>query len=310
MDIIAPHKPYRQHHEDSLLVSMLSGFKRQLRKFYRRARALLKPPIKMIDEVLWRDVTQHYIFIAHLSPEENRRLRLIASDFLSRKNIYGAAGFTVTESMQVQIAAQACMLILELGADAYDGWADIIIYPAQFRPRREFTDAAGVVHMSNAVLAGEAWLGGPVVLSYADVASAGDPDLNQNYPINQIRPTAHNVVIHEFAHKFDMRNGNANGFPPLPRGMRESVWKQTFMAAYLDFCERTDHARAQAQFDGGAALRALPIDAYASENPAEFFAVLSESFFLAPQAVAAAYPKVYAQLARFYRQDPATRHAV
>ena len=295
MNIIAPPKPYSQLHEDSVLTRV----RRQLRRLCRHGRFLMRPAVKMIDEVQWRAATQGYIFIARLSPEENRRLRLIASDFLSRKNIYGAAGFAVTESMHIQIAAQACMLILELGTDAYDGWTDIIIYPAQFRPRREFTDAAGVVHTSNAVLSGEAWLGGPVVLSYADIAKASDPSFNT---------TAHNVVIHEFAHKLDMRNGNANGFPPLHRGMRESVWKQAFMRAYLDFCERTDHAHAQAHHDGGAALHALPIDAYASENPAEFFAVISESFFSAPEAVAKAYPEVYTQLVSFYRQDPAARH--
>ena len=283
-------------HEDSVLTSIT----RKIRKLYRHVRAAVRSPVIPIDEALWHGATKDYVFIARLTKEENRRLRLMAADFLSRKNIFGADSFTVTDLMRVQIAAQACILILELGVDSYDGWSDIVIYPAQFRPRRQFTDAAGVVHTSNAVLAGEAWLGGPVVLSYKDVAKSNDPN---------DRLAGHNVVIHEFAHKLDMRNGNANGFPPLHRGMSELIWKQTFMAAYLDFCEHADLADASARFDGGIALQALPLDPYAGENPAEFFAVISESFFESPHAIATSYPAVYAQLVAFYRQDTAARLA-
>jgi Mlc titration factor MtfA (ptsG expression regulator) len=148
------------------------------------------------------------------------------------------------------------------------------------------------------IVAGEAWLGGPVILSYEDVVQPGNP---------HDAVAGHNVVIHEFAHKLDMRNGGANGFPPLHKGMSAAAWKQVFMAAYLDFCRRTDAADALARRDGGAALDRLPIDPYASENPAEFFAVISEAFFEIPENVRDAYPQVYRQLVLFYRQDPLAR---
>ena len=209
--------------------------------------------------------------------------------------VTGAADLVVTELLRLQIAAQACILILQLGVDSYDGWNDIVVYPAAFRPRRTFTDAAGVVHNTTAILSGEAWLGGPVVLSHAAITRASDGDT---------RHSAHNVVIHEFAHKLDMRNGNANGFPPLHRGMQKLAWQQAFMAAYLDFCQRVDRASALAHTDGGAAWRTLPLDAYAAENPAEFFAVMSEAFFTTPADLKTAYPAAYAQLVAFYRQNP------
>ena len=78
--------------------------------------------------------------------------------------------------MKVEIAAQACILVLELGIEWYEGWSEIIVYPSQFAPEREVMDEAGVVHLTNDPMAGEAWLGGPVVLSYEDVAMAGDED--------------------------------------------------------------------------------------------------------------------------------------
>lgn len=131
-------------------------------------------------------------------------------------------------------------------------------------------------------MTGESWLAGPVVLSWADAEMRGDEH-------------GYNVVIHEFAHKLDMLNGEANGFPPLHAGMDRGAWSRDFSAAYED---------CRARLERGEPAR---IDPYAAESPAEFFAVLSEVFFEIPDAVLAEYPGVYRQLAAFYRQDPAAR---
>jgi hypothetical protein len=270
----------------------------RLKSTYRKARAATARPVPLIDEALWRQATEFYIFAEGLTAEEHRRLRLIASDFLARKTITGAAELDITPLMQVQIAAQASILVLELGVDYYDGWSEIVVYPGKFLPEREVMDEFGVVHTTRDSLAGEAWLGGPVILSYEDVALASDPHQDS---------AGYNVVIHEFAHKIDMRNGDANGFPPLHKRMSTTVWKREFMDAYLDFCKRVDQADARADHDGGAALDELPIDPYASESPAEFFAVISEAFFELPENVAATYPRVYEQLKLFYQQDPLGR---
>ena len=257
----------------------------------------MKKPVELVDQTAWHNATYRYGFMVGLSAEENRRLRLIASDFLARKSIVGAGDTNLTPKMKIEIAAQASILVLELGLNYFDGWSDVIVYPGQFMPEREVIDDIGVVHRTRDPLAGEAWLGGPVVLSYEDVARVGSDDAVAGF----------NVVIHEFAHKLDMLNGDANGFPPLSKGMSAKQWQQTFRAAYLDFCQRVDQADADAQRDGGAALDALPLDPYASENPAEFFAVISEAFFELPNEISASYPAVYDLLRQFYRQDPAKR---
>src|SRR5205814_2300840 len=202
--------------------------------------------------------------------------------------------------MQVEIAAQACILVLELGFEWYEGWSEIIVYPSQFAPEREEIDEAGVVHLTNDAMSGEAWLGGPVILSYEDVAMAAD---------EEARVAGYNVVIHEFAHKLDMRNGDPNGFPPLHAGMDAAAWKRAFSEAYEDFCARVDIADDCAERDGGAALDALPIDPYAASSASEFFAVASEAFFETPELLQPAYCAVYDQLRLFYRQDPAARLA-
>jgi Mlc titration factor MtfA (ptsG expression regulator) len=251
-----------------------------------------------IDDALWRRATSPYLFMRGVPPQEAERLHRLAERFLAGKRFAGTHGLEITPLMRVQVAAQASILVLELGLEWYKGWTDIIVYPGQFAPEREIVDEAGVVHLTNDPMAGEAWLGGPVVLSYEDVAMTGNV---------QARVAGYNVVIHEFAHKLDMLSGEPNGYPPLHAGMSPSRWKTTFSAAYSDFCKRVDEADEMADEDGGESLDALPIDPYGSETPGEFFAVASEAFFETPELLAPAYPAVYGELKDFYRQDPLAR---
>ena len=283
-----------------MLENLFRPLLRTTSRAFRRARALTSKKVALIDLSAWNHATADYQFVKRLTVEENRRLRLIASDFLARKTFVGAAGLEIDELIRIQIAAQACILILELDADFYDGWREIIVYPGQFAKTHDVMDEFGVVHTTRDPLAGEAWLGGPVVLSHADVA----------HTENAVdRGDGYNVVIHEFAHKLDMLNGEANGYPPLHRGMSKETWKRTFLAAYLAFCKQVDEADALAPKDGGRALDAITIDPYAAQSPAEFFAVISEVFFEMPEAVHDAFPAVYQQLKAFYKQDPLTRQA-
>ncbi|HZZ92768.1 MAG TPA: M90 family metallopeptidase [Usitatibacter sp.] len=262
-----------------------------LRRTRREARRAVAPS-------LWREATAPWLFMRGLAASDIARLHALCERFLAIKHFTGAHGVDVTPRMQVEIAAQACILVLELGIEWYEGWSEVIVYPAQFAPEREIVDEAGVVHLVNDPMAGEAWLGGPVLLSYEDVALAGD---------EAQRIAGYNVVIHEFAHKLDMRNGDANGFPPLHAGMDFRAWKRALGEAYDDFRARVERADRMPGRRAEAAYDALPMDPYASESPAEFFAVGSEAFFETPEQLAPAYPAMYEQLRLFYRQDPRAR---
>ena len=255
------------------------------------------PPI---DAAPWREATAPWLFMRGLDAGEVERLRELAGRFLARKQFSGTHGLEVSPIMRIEIAAQASILVLELGLEWYDGWSEIIVYPSQFAPEREVVDEAGVVHLTNDPMAGEAWLGGPVILSYEDVAMSGDEAL---------RVAGYNVVIHEFAHKLDMRSGDSNGSPPLHASMDAAAWKRAFTSAYEDFCAKVDAADELADRDEGEALDALPIDPYAATSAGEFFAVASEAFFETPELLEPAYPAVYEQLRLFYRQDPLERLA-
>jgi len=246
---------------------------------WRRRRILRRAAL---DEALWRSVLARYPFTSALSAAERDRLRARAILFLNEKSIAGAGGLEVRDEIRMCVAAQACMLVLNLDLDFFRGWAEVIVYPDEFLVDYEYVDDDGIAHRVRGPLSGESWLAGPVILSWADAEQGGSGD-------------GYNVVIHEFAHKLDMLNGDANGFPPLHADMDRARWSDTFSAAYEDFCARVERHEETV------------IDPYAAENPAEFFAVLSEAFFEMPNAVRSGYPAVYGELAAFYRQDPAQR---
>ncbi len=217
--------------------------------------------------------------LARLTVDEKRALQEMAILFLDRKVIEGAHGLAISQAMKLIIALQACLPILKLELHAYDGWVSVIVYPAGFAPERVITDEYGVEHHVQSNLSGEAWQRGPVVLSWGDTEHAGIID-------------GHNLVIHEFAHKLDMQNGVANGFPPLHAGMNHSEWVDAFTAGFEEFQRKSSDGESNG------------IDTYGASSPAEFFAVFSEVFFERPDIIHQYYPAIYDQLRQYYRQDP------
>lgn len=234
-------------------------------------------PAPAIDETQWTRVEAGLPFLGHLTADERSRLRAMALAFIAAKEWHGAQGLELTPDIQLAIALQACLPVLNLGLDSYEGWVGVIVYPGDFVIPRKQMSEDGVVHEFDDPVAGEAWENGPVLLSWFDRIEDAD---------------GMNVVIHEFAHKLDMLNGPPDGLPPLHEGMIRQAWIDAFEPAYADFCARVD---------GGEETW---IDPYAATHPAEFFAVTSEIFFEAPDLLRAEYPAVYEQLRLFYRQDP------
>ena len=239
-----------------------------------------RPAPAPISDALWDATVAALPFIAALEPEELGRLRELTAAFLAEKEFTPAGGLVVDDGVCLAIAMQACLPILELGLGAYRGWVGIVVYPDEFVIPRLTQDEDGVVHEYDETASGEAWAGGPVIVSWRDAQMAGD---------------GYNVVIHEFAHKLDMENGEADGVPPLPPGVSREQWENVLHAAYEHFCQRVD---------GGEKTW---IDPYGAEHPCEFFAVVSEAFFEMPDVVAEEYPAFYDLLRRFYRQDPHVR---
>lgn len=252
--------------------------------WWRRRREAHTLRTRAIPPALWQATLLRYPFLAALGQADRERLQQMAALFLAGKEFSTTGALQLSDEIAVAIAAQACLPVLELGLAAYDGFVGIVVHPDEVVARRERTDEDGVVHRYDEVLAGEAMEGGPVMLSWRDVAEAG-LTAEQGY----------NVVIHEFVHVLDMADGAIDGVPPLPdRGARRH-WQQVLEAAYQRFCRTLDEGRPTG------------LDPYGAEAIEEFFPVAAEAFFVAPRMLHDEQPALYALFADYFRQDPLQR---
>lgn len=232
-----------------------------------------RQPNVAIPDVLWQQTLDACPFLDALPASELGRLRELSALFLEEKEFHGAQGLTITDAMAVTIAAQACLPVLHFGPGDrplrwYDDFVGIVVHPDEVVARREVVDELGVVHQYEETLAGEAMHEGPVMLSWHDVTAASSE-------------TGYNVVIHEFVHKLDLRDGAADGCPPLSAGFlgqpsaqaARLFWLATLQAAYDDF--RVAVIKAE-RFGAEPTW----LDPYGAETIDEFFAVASEAYFV------------------------------
>ncbi len=203
--------------------------------------------------------------------------------FLAEKHFEGCNGLEITDEIRVTIAGQACMLILNRETDYYPDLVTVLVYPSVFYADLAEPDEHGqVVSEYTEDRSGESWDLGVVILSWEDVAQ-----------YTSTGRAGYNVVLHEFAHQLDMENGAMDGVPRLRDRARRESWARVFGEAYEHF-ERA-----------ATSNRRTLVDTYGAGDPAEFFAVVTESFFERPLALRREYAALYDELARYYRVDPA-----
>ncbi|PWC16091.1 DgsA anti-repressor MtfA [Brenneria corticis] len=222
--------------------------------------------------------------LAPLNDEERQRLINIAGQLLRQKRLIPLQELAFTEIMQQRIALLFALPVLELGLDCLNGFHEVLIYPGPFIVDDEWQDDIGLVHTGQIVQSGQSWDQGPIVLNWQEIQDSFDL-------------SGFNLVIHEVAHKLDIRSGGiATGVPPI--ALRDiAQWEQHLHAAMEALQEEIDLV-------GEAAAS---MDPYAAQDPAECFAVLSEYFFSAPELLAERFPALYQCFAGFYRQDPLSR---
>ncbi len=235
-----------------------------------------------IADPLWRRALAGCPLARRLDPERQQQLRGLSALFLARKHFHALAGAVLDDYWRLLIAMQACLPALRQGGASLRGWRDVLIYPGEFKVRRSHhDDRTGVVTEGDEIRVGEAWERGPLVLSLADVQL----DLEQPWD-------GYNVVVHEMAHKLDMLDGPPDGVPPLVDIPRRR-WIGQFQQAY-DRLVATPPDRCDS-----------PIDHYATESAAEYFAVVSEMHYSQPGLLREAEPAVAELLEMFYGRSPA-----
>ena len=231
----------------------------------------------------WLSILEQHISLYRRLPSRDREeLRGNVQVFIAEKNFEGRGGLEMTDAIRVTVAAQASLLLLHRRTDYYPGLSSIVVYPGEYLAPYLETDEWGIVTEGTDRRSGESCGEGTLVLSWEDVLAEG-LDVHEGY----------NVVLHEFAHQLDADEGITSGTPLLGRRSGTDSGEDILQRE----CERL---REDAELG-----RPTVLDPYGAENPAELFAVATESFFETPYPLKKRHPELYAELVRYYRQDPA-----
>ncbi len=222
--------------------------------------------------------------LSALSLQERQALVESGERFLQQKRLVALQGLELDPLKRARIALLFCLPVMSLGLEWLDGFHEVLIYPTPFVVDDEWEDELGLIHSQRLVQSGQSWQQGPIVLNWLDIQDSFDA-------------SGFNLIIHEVAHKLDMRNGDRpSGVPPIP--LREvAAWEHSLHAAMDNIQEEIDLV----------GENAASIDSYAASDPAECFAVLSEYFFSAPELFAPRFPSLWQRFCHFYGQDPLAR---
>lgn len=230
----------------------------------------------------WRRFLKQTISLYRILPQSlKKQLHGQINIFLAEKQFIGCGGLQITEERKLTIAAQACLLLLNDRGTYYPRLSSILIYPSAYKVKPKKWISNYVVEERNEVRLGESWERDQVVLSWEQI----------EYDIRNWQD-GHNVILHEFAHQLDQEDGIANGVPILERKSDYLTWAQVF---------RQDYEKLRRDVQRG--LKTV-IDEYGATEPAEFFAVATETFFEKPQPMARKHPALYEELKRYYKLDP------
>lgn len=217
----------------------------------------------------------HFHLFERIPLEIRHKMEPIIQVLIQEKNFEACGGLTeVSREMKVVIMAQAALLLVGRRHHFYPKLQSVLLYPDAFKKGGENEE-------EEAPRLGESWSSGSVILSWKSVQQGG-----------RNGEDGHNVVIHEFAHQLDQENRHADGLPKLEDRTAIGNWAHAFSDAYGDFCNDLD------------AGRKTVLDPYGATNPAEFFAVATETFFEKAKQLKRDYPELYSQLKGYYGLDP------
>ena len=233
----------------------------------------------------WAEVVDRNVpYCRGLDPDERRRLENLVKVFVAEKNFEGCGGLAITDEIRVTIAAQACLLLLNLHHDYYERLSSILVYPESFKFEQTEPGPGGMASVTTRPVLGLSSTMGAVVLSWPDALRGGQGPAD-----------GANVVLHEFAHQLDRLDDAMDGAPPLDTTAMYREWARVLGREYQ---------RLQGEVESGTATL---ISDYGATRPAEFFAVVTELFFERPADLRRERPELYDEFRHYYRQDPAGR---
>lgn len=230
----------------------------------------------------WRRILARNLPVYRRMPTDLQlQLKQRIKQFVHEKHFAGCAGLEMNDEMRITIAASACLLLLNRKTSVYPGLKYILVYPNAFLVAREGVDESGLAAVHHRSLLGESWSNGKVILSWEDVIRGTRDSVD-----------GANVALHEFAHQLDHESGSTNGAPFLGSASGYRRWARVLTAEF--------ESLQRAAYNGDQTL----LDHYGATEPAEFFAVVTETFFEQPQALKEQHAALYGQLQGYFRVDP------
>jgi len=230
----------------------------------------------------WERILERNVSLYRYLPDALRdQLRNDIKIFIAEKHFEGLGGLEITDEIKVTIAAEASMLLLNRKNSDYPRLTSILVYPDTYVTKQSTPIGGGVYSEGQSVRSGESWQHGSVVLAWDNVRQGA---------VNA--QDGHNVVLHEFAHQLDQEDGIADGAPILEKRSSYMTWAHILSSEYEQLRFNAKHHKKSV------------MDKYGATNPAEFFAVATETFFEKPRQLKKKAPDLYDELKSFYNVDP------
>jgi MtfA peptidase len=136
-----------------------------------------------------------------------------------------------------------------------------------------------------------------LMLAWSDVAVAG-----------HTAAQAYNVVIHEFIHVMDVRDGLSDGCPPMS-GLERQHWLTVLREEYAAFCEHVQGWQRFGRLHAATPDTSEPVawsepllDVYGAHAIDEFFAVAAEAYFVQRDRFAQQHPRLLVLFDGFFRR--------
>lgn len=229
----------------------------------------------------WQAHLEKNIPLYNRLPEElKQQLHGLINVFLAEKEFKGCQGLEISDEIRVTIAAQACMLLLNRKTKYFGKLKTIYVYPHTYVAKQVSYDGIMVIE-GQSVRLGESWQNGPIVLAW-DSVIGGARNIHDG----------RNVVIHEFSHQLDQEDGEADGAPILENRSCYRSWAGVLGPEFEALQNKARKRRRSA------------MNKYGATNPAEFFAVATETFFEKPKQMHKRHPELYEELKSYYKLDP------